>query len=69
VKKYSPLFIKVDYLLKSHQLNGTVKSARCKPLTFLGMRRAHKYVEINKDQVQHPAEIKREIFCEALKVS
>ena len=41
-----------DDLVKSHKLDGTVKSSRCKARESLGMRRTYKYVGMTKDEAQ-----------------
>ena len=41
-----------DELVKSHKLDGTVKSSRCKARESLGMRRTYKYVGMTKDEAQ-----------------
>jgi hypothetical protein len=56
-------FQKFDELVKSHQLNGTVKSSRCKARESLGMRRTYKYVGMTKDEAQRS----RWTFYEAVK--
>ena len=42
----------LNELVKSHKLDGTVKSARCKARESLGMRRTYKYVRMTKDEAQ-----------------
>ena len=57
------LIFKGDELVKSHKLDGTVKSARCKARESLGMRRTYKYVGMTKDEAQRS----RWTFYEAIK--
>jgi len=38
-----------DKFIKTHKLNGTVKSARCKARESLGVRRTYRYVGMTKD--------------------
>ena len=57
------LSAKVDDLVKSHYLGGTVKSFRCKARESLGMRRACPHVAMTKDEAQH----RRWTFYEAVK--
>jgi hypothetical protein len=45
-------YCNLDELVKSHYLDGTVKSARCKARESLGMRRTYKYVGMTKDEAQ-----------------
>jgi hypothetical protein len=52
-----------DELVKSHKLDGTVKSSRCKACESLGMRRTNKYVGMTKDEAQRS----RWTFYEAVK--
>jgi hypothetical protein len=54
----------IDELVKSDNLDGTVKSARCKANESLGMRRTYKYVGMTKDEVQRS----RWIFYEAVNI-
>ena len=42
----------IDELVKTHKLDGTVKSFRCKARESLGMRRTYKYVGMTKDEAQ-----------------
>jgi hypothetical protein len=58
----------IDELVKSHKLDGTVKSARCKARESLGMRRTYKYVGMTKDEAQRPDGLNRETFFEAVKI-
>jgi len=44
--------INLDALVKSHSLDGTVKSSRCKARKSLGMRRTYKYVGMTKNEAQ-----------------
>ncbi len=43
---------KHDELVKSHRLDDTVESSRCKAREFLGMRRTCEYVGMTKDEAQ-----------------
>jgi hypothetical protein len=54
---------KFDELVKSHKLDGTVKSARCKAHESLGMRRTYKYVGMTEAEAQR----RRWTFYEAVK--
>jgi hypothetical protein len=64
VNKKTGISIKIDELAKSHKLDGTVKSARCKARESLGMRRTYKYVGMTKDEAQRS----RWTFYEAVKI-
>jgi hypothetical protein len=55
---------KVDEFVKSHKLDGTIKSSRCKARESLGMRRTYRYVGMTKDEAQRS----RWTFYEAVKV-
>ena len=55
-----------DELVKSHKLDGTVKSTRCNARESLGMRRTYKYVGVTKDEAQRPDGLNRETFYEAV---
>jgi hypothetical protein len=55
-----------DELAKSHKLDGTVKSARCKARESLEMRRTYRYVGMTKDEAQRPDGLNRKTFYEAV---
>ena len=54
---------RIDELVKSHQLDGTVKSARCKAGESLGIKRTYKSVRMNNAEAQ----CSRLAFYEAVK--
>jgi hypothetical protein len=58
---------RIDELVKSHQLDGTVKSARCKARETLEMKRTYKSVGMTKAEAQRPDGLNRETFYEAVK--
>jgi len=51
LKIYCNIYI-FDASVKSDDLDGTVKSSRCKAHESLGMRRTQKYVGMTKDEAQ-----------------
>ena len=55
----------INDIVKSHEMDGTVKSTRCKARESLGMRRAYQHVAMTEDEAQR----RRWTFYEAVNIS